>query len=87
MAKTSKKSDHSREYPYLTDKRVEEVYEIYRKLGRSDLIEEDDGSWNRDFKFKKFNRRKSHPYGIRVTDGSGETIAEKVARRRRMAGR
>lgn len=87
MARTSKKSGYSREYPYLTDKRVEEVHEIYRKIGRSDLIEKDDGNWNGNFKFKKFYRRKPHPYGIKVTDGSGESIADKVARRRRMAGR
>ena len=84
MARTSKKSGYSREYPYLTDKRVEEVREIYRKLGRSDLVEQDEGSW--DEHFKKFNRRKSLPYRIKVGDGSGESVADKIARRRKMSG-
>ena len=84
MARTSKKQGYSREYPYLTNKRVEKVREIYRKLGRSDLVEEDDGSWNGNF--KKFYRRKPHPYGIKVTDGSGESVADKIARRKKLTG-
>ena len=83
MADANRKEGYSREYPHLTDKRVMEVRELYRELGRADLLDRDDGSWRRS---RKYPRRKRHPHVIRVTDGSGMTLEEKIAFRKKLAG-
>lgn len=83
MAGASKRKEgYSREYPYLTDERVREVRELYRKLGRSDLIDRDDDEWNR--RSRRFHPRKAQP--LQVTDGSGMTLAEKIAWKKKLAG-
>lgn len=85
MAGASKRKEgYSREYPYLTDKRVREVREVYRKLGRTDLIDQDEGEWSR--RVRRIHPRKPQPQGIQVTDGSGMTLAEKIAWKKKLAG-